>query len=237
MTSIMLDSGSMITLALNNLLWLLEKVKKEFNIRFYITEPVKKEIIDKPLTTKRFKYEALQVSSLVKNKVVEVLQSKDILEKTAYLLEMANTSFQIRDVYISVVHEAEMSAVAAAILYEADAVMIDERTTRYLLEKPEKLRNVLMHKLHTRVIINSKSLSDLKKETKSVKFIRSAEFVAIAFEKGLLNSYLPNTQNSKEILLDALLWGLKLTGCAISERDLETLKREELKYIESAGKK
>lgn len=229
MKSIIVDSGAVITLALNNLLWLLEKTKEKFNIKFLITENIKSEIVDSPLTTKKFKFEALQVMNLIKKEVIEVIHDIEVNEKKKYLLQLANSSFKVRDYYLQIVHSAEMSAVTAAIMYKADAVMIDERTTRYLIEKPKKLRNTLMHKLHTEVEINKKAVSELLKETKDVKFIRSAEFVAVAFEKGLLDEFLPELPNSREILLDALLWGLKLNGCAIAEKDLNTLLRLELK--------
>ena len=66
MKSIILDSGPIISLALNNLLWLFEKVKTDYKINFYITESVKKELVDIPITKKRFKFEALQVMNLIK---------------------------------------------------------------------------------------------------------------------------------------------------------------------------
>ena len=40
---------------------------------------------------------------------------------------------------------------------------------------------------------------------------------------GLLNNYLPNIPDSKKELLDALLWGLKLEGCAISEKEIRLI--------------
>ena len=230
MKSVIVDSGSIITLSLNNLLWLFEKAKNRYNISFYLTDAVKREVVDNPLTTKRFKLEALQVMALINKGVLKVLESEKIDAKTADLLELANSSFRTKEQAMRLVHYPEMSAISASILYNADAVMIDERTTRYIIERPDKLRLLLNHKLHTKIMIDKKALNLLKSETKNVKFIRSAEFVTIAFEKGLLDEFLPNTENSKELLLDALLWGLKLNGCAIATKDLETLMRVELKY-------
>ena len=230
MKKIILDSGPIITLALNNnLLWLLESVKNKFDLNFYITKGVKREIVDNPLTTKKFKFEALQVLNLIEKKVIQILDEPKIEGDTKTLLELANSCFKVKDRYLKLVHFAEISAIAAAKIHNADAVMIDERTTRYMLERPHKLKNILSHKLHTKVDINKKQLSILKKETKGIKLIRSAEFVAICFEKGLLDEFLPKVSDPKKTLLDALLWGVKLNGCAISTRDLETLQRESLK--------
>jgi hypothetical protein len=230
MKKIILDSGPIITLALNNnLLWLLQTTKTKYGLNFYITKGVKKEIVDNPLTTKKFKFEALQVLNLIEKKVIEVLDEDKIKADTERLLELANSCYKTRDRYLRLVHYAEISALAAAKIFNANAIMIDERTTRYLLERPHKLKNILSHKLHTKVDINKKQLSILRKETKGIKLIRSAEFVAIAFEKGLLDEFLPKVHEPKKTLLEALLWGAKLNGCAISTRDLETLQRESLK--------
>jgi hypothetical protein len=233
MKTIILDAGPIITLALNNLLWLFEKVKIKHKINFYMTEAVKKEVIDNPLSTKKFKFEALQVMNLVDRGIISVFKHKDIGDKTKDMLELANSSLFTRAKNLKLVHYPEMSAIAASLLCKADAVMIDERTTRYLIEQPKRLVKLLERKLHTNLKINKKSVLKLGERSKSVKFIRSAEFVTVAFEKGLLDDYLPKTADSKRTLLEALLWGLKLNGCAIATKDLEILLGAELKYIKA----
>ena len=61
---------------------------------------------------------------------------------------------------------------------------------------------------------------------KNVKVIRSTELVLMAYEFGLLDKYLINV--SREQLLDALLWGLKIRGCSISNEEVESLTDFEL---------
>ena len=60
MKALVFDSGPIINLALNNMLWILKPLKEKFKGDFYITESVKRECIDRPLTSKKFKYEALE---------------------------------------------------------------------------------------------------------------------------------------------------------------------------------
>ncbi len=223
MSTVFMDSGSIITLALNNLLWLLHRAKEEHHIDFVITKAVRKEVIDNPLMTKRYKFEALQVWHLVKTGVIQIVDEDP--ERTAALMNLANSSFQAKGQFMQLIHYAEMSAIAAMMKLHADTVMIDERTTRYMLERPDKLRYVLSHKLHTRVDMNKNALNQLRKECSDVRFVRSVEFVAVCFEQGMLDEYLPGYKDSRKELLDALLWGLKLNGCAISAKDLETLER------------
>ena len=54
MKYLIFDSGPLINFALNGILPVLEKIKKEFKGEFLITKEVKREVIDYPLTIKRF---------------------------------------------------------------------------------------------------------------------------------------------------------------------------------------
>ena len=71
MKTIVFDTGPIISLTMNNLLWILEPLKSISNANFYITNPVKKELVDNPLNkTKRFKFEALQVLHYIENGIL-----------------------------------------------------------------------------------------------------------------------------------------------------------------------
>lgn len=70
MKSIIFDAGPIISLATNNLLWILKPLKKYFNGKFYITDAVKRELVDKPFETKKFKFEAIQVEKLIEEGVI-----------------------------------------------------------------------------------------------------------------------------------------------------------------------
>ena len=78
MKSMIFDTGPIISLALNNLLWVLDPLKKKFKGNFYITKSVKKEIIDRPLNSKKFKFEALQVLHLYEKNVIELTGNDEI---------------------------------------------------------------------------------------------------------------------------------------------------------------
>ena len=70
MRSIVFDTGPIISLTTNNLLWLLEPLKKKYKGHFHITSDVKRELIDRPLQTKKFKFEALQVMHIIKKGIL-----------------------------------------------------------------------------------------------------------------------------------------------------------------------
>jgi len=113
--------------------------------------------------------------------------------------------------------------------------VIDERTTRMLTEAPENLEKMMERKLHMPL---DAELS-LLKELRDFKFIRSAELLYVAFKKDLVlsarNSVPSKLGTSKEVpfpsgkkskdLLDALLYGVKFKGCAISSVEIEEMKR------------
>ena len=70
--------------------------------------------------------------------------------------------------------------------------------------------------------MNNEFLRELKNFVKGVKIIRSTELVLVAYEKGMFDKYLVD-HTSRRDLVDALLWGLKLRGCSISEEEVKIL--------------
>ena len=223
MKSLIFDAGPVISLATNNLLWILEPLKKEFNGKFYITEAVKREIIDRPLETKKFKFEAIQVEKLIENSVLEIIDNSFIREKTPRLLATANEIFKAYSNYIKIVHFAEMSVIAAAISLNAEAIAIDEKTTRFLIENPRMNVNILRKTLHASITINENNLKEFKHSTSNIKTIRSVELVTVAYERGILNNYITKIPDARKNLLEGILWGVKLNGCAVSKDEIEQI--------------
>ena len=227
MKSLIFDAGPIISLATNNLLWILEPLKKKFNGKFYVTDAVKRELVDRPLETKKFKFEAIQVEKLVENGVLEIIDNSFIREKTPRLLSTANEIFRAYNNYIKIVHFAEMSVIAAALSLNSNVVALDEKTTRYLIENPKIIVEILRKTLHTSIYINENNLKEFKNTVKDIKTIRSIELVTIAYELGLLDSYITNIPNARKNLLESVLWGVKLNGCAVSKDEIEQIVRIE----------
>jgi predicted nucleic acid-binding protein len=226
---IVFDTGPIISLATNNLLWILEPLKKEFDGEFLIPECVKKELIDRPLKGKRFKFEAMQVLSLMNRGILKLVEDPEVKAESKRLLDLANRIFKAKGNWMQLVHEAEIQAVALDKITDAAAFVVDERTMRMLIEYPEKLRKIMEHKLHLNIEIDKKNLAEFKKSTRDIDMIRSTELVTIAFEKGLLDKYLPNLPNPRKELLESVLWGVKLNGCSISEMEINKILKIEAK--------
>ncbi len=227
MKSLIFDTGPVISLATNNLLWILEPLRKQFNGKFFITESVKKELVDRPLEIKKFKFEAIQVEKLIENGVLEVIDNSIIREETQKLLNAANEIFSAFDNYMRIVQYAEMSVIAAAININADSIVVDEKTTRFLIENPKMIVEILKKTLHTSIRINENNLKDFKNKAKNIKTIRSIELVTVAYEHGLLNNYITKLPDAKRNLLESVLWGVKLNGCAVSKEEIEQIVKME----------
>jgi len=227
MKAIVFDSSSIISLAMNDLLWTLKALKKIYKGDFYIPNSVKKEIIDVPIKSKKFKLEAIMISKLVDEGILKVGKTVDVNK----LLFLANSVFISKENLqvkspggkLNILQKGEIEAIALCAELNADAYVVDERTMRLFMEDSEGLKTILEGKLHTSVSVDNKMLSDFKKQINGVNIIRSSELMMVALEKGLFEEYI-NVKNKRE-LVDAILWGLRLRGCAISTEEInETIK-------------
>jgi len=227
--AIIFDSSTLISLAMSALLPELKELKKIFKGKFIITNGVKKEIIDKPITIKRFELEALKLKQLLDQKVLEMpsslgINDEEILKKANEILSTANNIFvgQVQgeksQKTIRIIDLGEASCLALSrILAEKgvkNVIAIDERTTRMLGERPENLQKLLERKLRSKISLKKENFEFFK----GFRFIRSAELVYVAYKKGLVRL-------KNHVVLDALLYGVKFKGCAISGDEIREIKR------------
>ena len=220
--ALIFDASSIITFAMNGLLPKLKELKEIFNGKFLIPKEVRREIIDKPMKIKRFAFEALKVKELFNEKVLEMPDSLGINEslisaKAQEFKDVANNLFEAKGKNLHVIDLGETSCLALSRILDEkgikNVVVIDERTTRMLGEKPENLENLFQRKLHTKVILKKKNF----KIFEGFRFIRSAELIYIAYKKGLFKV--------KNNVLEALLYAVKSKGCAISGDEIKEIVR------------
>ncbi len=224
--SLVFDAGSVISLATNNLLWLLPPLKERFGGSFIITRSVESEIVTKPMQTKKFKFEAIQIRHLIATGTIEVVDSPEVEGIAAHLLNLANNLFMCKGQAIHIVHAGEMESLATVIHAKASALVIDERTTRQLIEDPRQIARRMRIKLHKPVHTSKQHENMLSYELKNVNVIRSIELVCVAYEIGLLDHYLENLSDEhqgRKDLLEAVLWGMKLNGCSVSQEEIEEI--------------
>jgi predicted nucleic acid-binding protein len=222
MKYLIFDAGPIISLTMNGMLPILEKLKEIFHGEFILTPQVKREIVDRPMKIKKYKLEAIRVKDMIDRGVFKISsdfvpnhkldqETKRIIKITNGVLRTAQTGEKIK-----IIQEGEAACLAFSNLCKCDSVIVvDERTTRLLTEAPQNLEKLMEKKLHTPL----KAELSLLKDLKHFKFIRSPELLYIAYKKGLFS-----IKKSKD-LLDALLYGVKFKGAAISSQEIEDMKR------------
>ncbi len=218
--TLVFDSGPIISLTMNHLMWVLEPLKKIIKGRFLISETVKTELIDRPLETRKFKFEALHTNRYINKKTLTIVPKSGYEALTIELMELCNTTFKTKAMPLHIVHEGEMETVAIALQQKSKYVVVDERTTRLFIESPHTIREILQSKLRKDVIVDETKLKKIKKIFSRLSALRSVEIATYAYEAGLLDRYLPDRPYHRITLLDAVLWGLKLNGCAVSENEI-----------------
>jgi predicted nucleic acid-binding protein len=209
---IVVDSSSIISLAVNCLC----PVMDGMNVSFATTPKVYEEVISKPSTNKRFALEAMRIRRLFDSNSLQVLEPKGDLGQR--ILHAANKIYRIRGKEMTIIHPAESEAMALAAEIGAKAFLIDERTTRLLLEDPHALKDLLSYRNRGDVRIDEVSLKKLQDILPDIPVIRSAEIVAIGYEKGLLTGMHGVEDKS---VLEAALDALKFAGCAISWEEID----------------
>ena len=224
MKVLVFDSGPLINLSMNGLLYLLEEFKKSFpNIKFIITKQVKYEVLDRPIKVQRFELGALRIKRLLDNKTLELpeslkISSREIDKRTKHLLDEANKLINVKYHPIEIVSDGEISCLALSqILTEKgveNLIGVDERTTRILAEDPKNLEDVISRKLHKKVKLATKNFDHFK----DFKFIRSTELVYVAVKKGISKVKDPKA-------LEAMIYATKFKGAAISWDEIKTLKK------------
>ena len=229
MKTLIFDAGPVISLTTNDLLWLLSGLRQKYGGDFCIAPAVKRELVDRPFVTKKFKFEAIQVEQQIEAGIWKVLQHSEISRLGERLQSLANNVFCTKPATVPIVQLGEMESLAAVNLIEADAFVTDERITRMLVEAPDFLKLLLEKRLHTKIKVNESALNDFLKSVRHVSIIRSFELVTIAYERGLLDKFVVKLPQPRKELLESVLWGVKLNGCAVSEKEIQAVVEFEMK--------
>jgi predicted nucleic acid-binding protein len=215
--TLIFDSSTIITLALNDLLYILEPLKNEFEGEFCITPQVKQELVDRPLQLKKYMLEALMIKSLIDKDILKVADNPELNRETEKILALSNRTFKTDHEFMKIIHRGEASCLALYKLTEGDkAVALDERTTRMLVENPDNLKKLFEKKFHRTLRVEKQNYSYFE----GIRIIRSCELAYIAFEKKIINFNV-----SAKDTMGALLYAVKFKGCAISWKEIDEIKR------------
>lgn len=115
--------------------------------------------------------------------------------------------------------EADMMALASET--DADIVLMDERTTRMLIESPFALKDHMEKEMGVNVMVNKRNFDGFKESAEGLKVIRSSELVAVAYGEGYFSTY----SNPKK-MLESSLYSLKYGGCSIGFDEIDEILGE-----------
>lgn len=216
------DSSSLISLSTSCLFDIMKELCKELKMRLVISKAVLDESVRNPLRIKRFELNALRINKGISDGWLEVKKlSKEKQCFAREIMETANSCFLSKHGHLKIIQLGESEILALAISINAKGIIIDERTTRMIIEEPEKLRRLLQKRHGQRIIMNKERVKFFKKNFGKLTIARSSELIALAYEKGLLQKTLGE---DKEVL-KAALYSLKYNGCSLSSEEIERFAR------------
>jgi len=220
---ILCDSSSLISLTDTCLETILRFFHRS-NVLFIIPPSVEYEIITRPLkmTMKAYQFSAMRLKKLIEDEVLMKVEAEtDAPAKE--ILELTNSIFFAKGKPLHMVDMGEAEMIALAKSLKIKTLLMDERTTRMLVEAPFEIKDHLEEELRVNVMVNSSHLQKFSDIVSGMRVIRSSELVAVAYEKG----YFDNFGADKKKMLEAALYKTKFSGCSVRFDEIEEFMRIE----------
>lgn len=215
---ILCDAGSFISLTSTCMDQIIYFFAEKHNVRFIIPPSVEWEAVKRPLEKgyKKYMFSAIRIKDLLQDKVVSISRVQAQAEAKE-IMDLANNLFFVRGKPLRLVHlgEAEMLAVAKKL--GINHILIDERTTRMIIEAPFSIKAHLEKEFHTNVMLNKKNLSELSKRLEGLHALRSSELIILAYENGFFKRF----QAMEKDALRAALYRVKYSGCSIRFNEID----------------
>ncbi len=214
---IICDSGVLISLTsacLDNLLYFFSE---NYKVRFIVPPSVEFETVDRPMQSdlRKHLFSAIRIKNAIADGVVTVVDAK-IEDNARKIMNAANSMFYMKGRPIRLIHYAESEMLALGRELGVDNILIDERTSRMLMEAPFKLKEHLENEFQVNIMVNKNSFRELASQVSSLKAIRSSELVMLAYEQGYFKSF----DKLQFQALEAALYKMKFSGCSIGFEEI-----------------
>ena len=214
---VVFDASSLISVGQSCLINTLKELKEKTGHDFVVPESVFFEVVERPLRIKRFQLNAVRSKKAVREGWLEVKKLDSRHRQLSKEIEVqANNIISVRGKPVKLIQRGEAEALALTKQLNAPFLVIDERTTRTIIENPQQLKSLIERRQHKQARLNQSNANYLKKMFSDLSIVRSVEMIALAFEKGLATAELPKTKQG----LEAALYALKYAGCAVSGEEI-----------------
>lgn len=219
MNSIVLDSSSIISISEKCFIKSFAGLSRKAEL--VIPKKVEFESIIKPIGIKEFELNALRIKMALKEQWLKSIQlTPEFLRLAVKIKDTANNCFLVDQKPFVLIQDGEAETLALMKQINASILVIDERNTRMLIEDINGLKVYLEHKIG-KITVNEKSALELRQLISGIKVCRSVELIAFAFEQGFLDEELEKSKES----LEAALYAVKFSGCAVSEQEIQEYLR------------
>jgi len=209
------DSSSIISLSMS----CMSKVLADLGKKIVIPPGVYNEVVSRPISSKRFALGSMRVNKLFDDKVVSIM--KPDVDLTRNILDGFNEAYSINRRPLKIIHSGEAESLALTKQSDVEALLIDERTTRLIMEDPQQLRKLLSRQNNQDVHLDMDKINKVRRMLPKVPILRSSEIAVVAYEKGILSKYLSKGEGD---MIEAVLCALKFSGCAITWSEIEEYK-------------
>lgn len=219
---ILCDSSALISLTDSCLYNSIPFIAKEFNLSFVITDAIEYECVTHPLNlqTREYAFTALKIKNAIQNgTLVKVPSSEVIQKKMNEILTLTNNLFFAQGKPLTLVQAGEAEILALANELHIKHILMDERTTRLLIEAPFRIKDHFEQEFRTNVMINRSNLETFTDIVRGIEVFRSTEFISLAYQYGFFDEY----KSLKKEMYATALYKLKYSGCAIRYDEIEEL--------------
>jgi len=216
--NIVVDSSSLITLSSSCLIKTLKNLSESKGLVFTIPESVYYESVKRPMNVKRFELNAVRIRDAVDEGYLKVQKATpNMREKIIKLSKITENLCFSEGKQIRLIDLGEAEALALLKETESRALMIDERTTRMLIEEPQNIRDFLEKRHRKKITLNQQALTEFREYTKGIRVMRSVELIALAYDN---DGFKGELRRSKQAL-EAALYSAKFAGCAVSFEEIK----------------
>jgi len=209
---VLCDSGVFISLTGSCLDKILYHLSEKFKVNFIIPPTVEEEMVNRPLSKRmrQYAFSAIKIKNAISDGII-IRVNADVAGEASKILHCANNIFYAKGRSIQLIQMGEAAMLALARRLDVSNILIDERTTRMLIEAPFKMKEHLEEELGVNVMVDRKSLTEFSSYTKGMSAIRSSELVMLAYESGFFDHF----GDLKNQALEAALFKVRFSGCSL----------------------
>jgi predicted nucleic acid-binding protein len=217
MSLIVCDSSSLISLSDTCNVDVLRFLRSRGG-EFAIPPAVEEEIVEHPAQLKQYAFSAVRLRKLVDDGVVRASAPARLASEKQAIESAANAVMLVDGKPLRLIHGGEAECLALLRISQAiqKTLLVDEKTTRLLLESPKTLCERLRGEYKASVEIDEAQMRVFRAGLERVTVIRSTELVAVAASLGFFADYGGAAGDAARTALGAL----QLAGCSVSSDEL-----------------